>query len=70
MYSIASFKIFISKNDVIFFELNDNGKYSYQDFIIPVLSLRNYERVSFLQDTILIKMKQDVFIANNSITKI
>jgi len=34
------------------------------------LSLRNYERVSFLQDTILIKMKQDVFIVNNYITKI
>ena len=65
-----SFKVFISQYDVVIFELNDNGKYSYQDFIIPTLTINNYERVSHLDNFILVKTKENVFLIGKSIEKL
>ncbi len=70
LYNIFSFKVFISQYDVVIFELNDNGKYSYQDFIIPTLTINNYERVSHLDNFILVKTKENVFFIGKFIEKL
>ena len=69
-YNDISFKVFVSEYDVVIFELNNNGKYSLQDFIIPTLTINNYDRVSYLENSLLIKRKSDIFLIGETINKI
>ena len=69
-YNNISFKVFVSEHDVIVFELNTNGKYSLHDFTIPTLTISNYDRVSYLDNSVLIKRKKDIFLISETISTI
>ena len=65
-----SFKVFIGDLDVVVFELDRDGRYTFHDFAIPTLTIEDYDNVSYDKNIIIIKRKNNVFVINNYITKI
>jgi hypothetical protein len=60
------FYIFVNDSDVIVFQFNNNSvKHEFQ---IPVLDVHNYDKVNFVNESIIIKKGKKSYIINDIIT--